>query len=61
MTTSEIIHDLNEMSVDNMGAAEGVIVSRVIWEYTALKDGNTAIYNPIRKNIAAVYNKQDLI
>lgn len=40
MTTSEIIHDLNEMSVDNMGAAEGVIVSRVIWEYTALKDGN---------------------
>ena len=38
MTTSEIIHDLNEMSVDNMGAAEGVTVSRVIWEYTALKD-----------------------
>ena len=40
MTTSEIIHDLNEMPVDNMGAAEGVTVSRVIWEYTALKDGN---------------------
>lgn len=40
MTTSEIIHDLNEMPVDNMGAAEGVIVSHAIWEYTALKDGN---------------------
>ena len=40
MTTSEIIHDLNEMSVDNMSAAEGVTVSRAIWEYTVLKDGN---------------------
>ena len=30
MTTSEIIHDLNEMPVDNMGAAEGVTVSRAI-------------------------------
>lgn len=41
MTTSEIIHDLNEMSVDNMSAAEGVRVSRAIWEYTVLKDGNS--------------------
>ena len=36
MTTGEIINALRDMSVDNMGATEGVIVSRAVWEYGTL-------------------------
>ena len=40
MTTREIIDALRYMSVDDMGAAEGVLVSRAVWEYGVLAEGD---------------------
>lgn len=40
MTTREIIDTLRYMSVESMGAPEGVIVSRAVWEYGTLPDGD---------------------
>ena len=40
MTTREIIDTLRYMSVESMGAPEGVIVSRAVWEYGTLPEGN---------------------
>lgn len=40
MTTSEIISALRDMSVDTLGAAEGVIVSRAVWEYGVFAQGD---------------------
>ena len=39
MTTNEIIEKLRDMPVDKMGPAEGVIVSRAVWEYNILSSG----------------------
>ena len=36
MTTNEIIEKLRDRPVDKMGPAEGVIVSRAVWEYNIL-------------------------
>lgn len=40
MSTNEIINKLQTMSVDNLGSAEGVIVSRAVWEYNTLPVGS---------------------
>ena len=40
MTTREIIDTLRYMSVESMGAPEGVIVSRAVWEYGTLPEGS---------------------
>lgn len=40
MTTNEIIDKLRDMSVAKMGPAEGVIVSRAVWEYNILSPDN---------------------
>lgn len=40
MTTSEIISALRNMPVDAIGDAEGVIVSRAVWEYGVLAAGS---------------------
>ena len=40
MSTNEIINKLQTMSVDNLGSAEGVIVSRAVWEYNTLPAGS---------------------
>ena len=40
MTTNEIIEKLRDMPVDKMGPAEGVIVSRAVWEYNILSLDN---------------------
>ncbi len=40
MTTNEIIEKLRDMPVDKMGPAEGVIVSRAVWEYNVLSSNS---------------------
>ena len=40
MTTREINDTLRYMSVEDMGAPEGVVVSRAVWEYGALAEGD---------------------